>query len=80
MSQKLRLLEYVSRNSDLGNNVFLAVLKRGFLNENGQIGTNEGGGEPKVFFRSAAEMLTRLGTWGGSLSMAKLIHERSKIS
>jgi len=80
MSQKRRLLESVSRSSDLGSSAFLAVLRRGLLNENEQIGNNEEGGEPKVFFRSAAEMLTRLGTWGGSLSMAKLIHERSKIT
>lgn len=33
---------------------------------------------PKIMFRSAAEMLARLGTWGASLNLALLLHKRSE--
>jgi hypothetical protein len=77
--QKLRLLELVAQSQEMKSSRFLGVLKRGFLGDDENARATQEAAEPKVFFRSAAEMLTSLGTWGVSLSMAKLIHERSKM-
>jgi hypothetical protein len=68
---------------------FFATLKRSFgFDQHGKesSGTTrqegEGrnvNGEEALLFRSAAEMLTRLGTWGCSLNLALLLHERAKM-
>lgn len=48
-----------------------------------QAGTSAAGGEetagPKVLFKHAAQVLTRLGDWGCSLNLALLLHWRSEM-
>ncbi|KUJ16637.1 uncharacterized protein LY89DRAFT_586564 [Mollisia scopiformis] len=72
--QKMRLLHSVMQHPALRISAFVVLLKRA-LGLDGQ----EEDGEPKLLFRSAAEMLTRLGTWGGSLNLALLLHRRAEM-
>jgi hypothetical protein len=36
-------------------------------------------GDPRIVMRRAAETLSRLGTWGASLNLALLLHQRAKM-
>lgn len=72
--QRMRLLDNVMQHPVLGKSNFVVLLKRAM-----GLDGNEEDGEPKLLFRSAAEMLTRLGTWGGSLNLALLLHRRAEM-
>ena len=41
--------------------------------------TSNGGGDARLIFQSAAQALTRLSTWGASLNLALLLHQRAKM-
>jgi hypothetical protein len=88
-SQKMELIDAISRNTELRSTIFFATLLRSF-GSNRRIRVlskttrqeNEdqnGRGSEAALFRSAAEMLTRLGTWGGALNLALLLHERAEM-
>ncbi|CZR69447.1 uncharacterized protein PAC_19347 [Phialocephala subalpina] len=72
--QRMGLLGNVMQHPVLGKSNFVVLLKRAM-----GLDGNEEDGEPKLLFRSAAEMLTRLGTWGGSLNLALLLHRRAEM-
>jgi hypothetical protein len=87
--QKLRFLDTISENREITSRAFFATLKHSFtFEEHGKessktlrrgFGRRNGNGEEVVLFRSPAEMLSRLGTWGCSLNLALLLHERAKM-
>jgi len=65
----------VEKDEVMKSNPFLDVLRAGLgvdIEERGNRGE-------KMLFRSAAEMLTRLGTWGASLNLALLVHRRAEM-
>jgi hypothetical protein len=68
-AEKRRLVGIVDVVEGLRGSEFVEVLKRAL----------EERGEPKVLFKSAAEMLTKLGTWGAALNLALLIHKRAEM-
>ncbi|KAG4442787.1 hypothetical protein IFR05_001733 [Cadophora sp. M221] len=72
--QKLHLLQHLELDSELGWSSFLSLLRN-------DLEVDEGDGKvyKKVLFRSGAEMLTRLGTWGGSLNLALLLQRRAEM-
>jgi hypothetical protein len=73
--RKVDFLEMVEKDEAMKSNPFTDVLKAGLgvdIEEKGNRGD-------KVLFRSAAEMLTRLGTWGASLNLALLVHRRAEM-
>lgn len=77
--RKKLLLAAIERDSDLRMSRFMPVVRRGLGLD---VEARKGGDEredPKILFRSAAEMLTRLGTWGASLNLALLVHKRSEM-
>jgi hypothetical protein len=86
-SQKLQLFDTVSRTIDMKYTTFSAILRRAFRLE--QIGISPtkardtiGNGSDVasiILLKSAAGMLTRLGTWGASLNLALLLHERAEM-
>jgi hypothetical protein len=88
-SQKSELIEAILRNTELRSTALFATLQRsfGFDRRNGKLSkttrqeneSQNGHGSEAALFRSAAEMLTRLGTWGGSLNLALLLHERAEM-
>jgi hypothetical protein len=88
-TQKLRLFEMISRTPELRSTAFVTTLQRSFgLDEyegqpsktTMQESENQNGpGSEAALFRSAAEMLTRLGTWGCSLNLALLLHKRAEM-
>lgn len=81
--------ETISKNMEITLTAFFATLKHGFAFENYEKESEKtirqgskdrnGNGEEALLFRSAAEMLTRLGTWGCSLNLALLLHERARV-
>jgi len=77
IDKKQRLLDLLGRDREVRTSWFMSVLERGL----GVSGTDGNFAEdaPKILFRSAAEMLTRLGTWGASLNLALLMHKRSEM-
>jgi hypothetical protein len=71
--RKVDFLEMVEKDEVMKSNPFLDVLRAG-------LGVDERGSRgEKALFRSAAEMLTRLGTWGASLNLALLVHRRAEM-
>jgi hypothetical protein len=77
-SQRQQLLDRVAENKDLHSSRFFNVLKNSLW-----LGTDDVGERntdaPKLLFKSGAEMLTQLGTWGASLNLALLIHRRAEM-
>ncbi|KAH9207191.1 fungal-specific transcription factor domain-containing protein [Leptodontidium sp. 2 PMI_412] len=72
--QKLHLLQRLELDSELGRSSLISLLRS-------DLGIDEGDGKvhKKVLFRSGAEMLTRLGTWGASLNLALLLQRRAEM-
>jgi hypothetical protein len=77
--KRQHLLDMILRDGIVGESWFLGVVKKGLGLEIADGTVTEGREAPKVIFRSAAEMLTRLGTWGASLNLALLLHKRSEM-
>jgi hypothetical protein len=73
--RKVDFLEMVEKDEAMKSNPFLDVLRAGL----GVDIEERGNRREKVLFRSAAEMLTRLGTWGASLNLALLVHRRAEM-
>lgn len=75
------MLEDVGGNEALRSSHFYGVLKSVMSIEtpSGQPDSSTKGDAPKLLFKSAAEMLTQLGTWGASLNLALLIHRRAEM-
>jgi hypothetical protein len=91
-SQKLQLFHGISRNMELRSTAFLCTLQRSFgFNEHAAQRPTKTGHEYKdqneqnsaaaanLMFRSAAEMMIGLGTWGAALNLAQLLHERAEM-
>ena len=90
-SQKLRLFDTISRNAELKSTSFFSTLQRSFgfeehgVDQSKKIGQdedqkNQGPAAPaNLLFRSAAEMLIPIGTWGASLNLAQLLYERAEM-
>jgi hypothetical protein len=72
---KVDFLEMVEKDEVMKSNPFLDVLRAGL----GVDIEERGNRVEKMLFRSAAEMLTRLGTWGASLNLALLVHRRAEM-
>lgn len=84
-SQKQELQRAIEIDAGLNASAFCAVMKRA-LRESDVLGGQDSSDRrrsysdaPKILFRSAAEVLMRLGTWGSSLSLAMLLHQRAKM-
>ncbi|KAN0096400.1 Fungal specific transcription factor domain containing protein [Hyaloscypha variabilis] len=90
-AQKLRLLDTISRNVELRLTPFFATLPRSLwtggdwshtlrkeVQEDDQVEQNSAAAA-NLLFRSAAEMLIQLGTWGCALNLASLLHERAEM-
>jgi hypothetical protein len=78
--QKYRLLRIVAENEVLRSSAFFAVLQRALaLDEEGSRGQMDKNDAPNILFKCGAEMLTRLGTWGASLNLALMIHQRAEM-
>jgi hypothetical protein len=90
-AQKLRLLDTISRNVELRLTPFFATLQRSLwtggdwshtlrkeVQEDDQVEQNSAAAA-NLLFRSAAEMLIQLGTWGCALNLASLLHERAEM-
>lgn len=78
--QKFRFLRAVAENEGLRSSAFFAVLRRALaLDEDGQRKTTDKNDAPNILFKCGAEMLTRLGTWGTSLNLALMIHQRAEM-
>lgn len=73
-ARKSHLRERLARDAEVTGGFGFMDVMNSALNDH-----NREGDSPKVLFRSAAEMLTRLGTWGASLNMALLLHKRSEM-
>lgn len=87
-TQKLQLCDMISRSPDLRSTAFFTTLRRSLGVEGHEPRPSKGTGEEKeghgqgseaALFRSAAEMLTRLGTWGAALNLALLLQERAEM-
>ncbi|KAE9371442.1 hypothetical protein N431DRAFT_410158 [Stipitochalara longipes BDJ] len=91
-SQKLQLFDIVSQNVELRSTAFFATLQRSLwvegdwahaLRKEVQEGDDQieqdSAAAANLLFRSAAEMLIRLGTWGGALNLALLLRERAEM-
>ena len=74
--QKVDFLEMVEKDDVMKSHPFMGVLRAGLGVDVEKEGGNRG---EKVLFKSAAEMLTRLGTWGASLNLALLVHRRAEM-
>ena len=89
--QKLQVFDIISRNVELRSTGFYATLQRSFwvdgdwapelreVQEDGDGTEQELTAAANLLFRSAAEMLIRLGTWGCALNLALLLRERAKM-
>ena len=79
--QKSVLLGMVGDNEVLRSSAFFAVLQRAMAlgDEDGVAGKMNNKDAPNILFKFGAEMLTRVGTWGASLNMALMIHQRAEI-
>lgn len=81
--------ETISKNMEITSTGFFATLKHGFVFEKYgkesektvRQGSKDRNGncEKALLFRSAAEMLTKLRTWGCSLNLVLLLHQQAKI-
>jgi hypothetical protein len=91
-SQKVQLLDVVSKSMDVRSTPFFATLKRslGFdgnaaqrMRMTGQEHEDQNEqnstAAANLLFRSAAEKMIRLGTWGAALNLAQLLHERAEM-
>lgn len=94
-SQKLQLFNGISGNVELQSTAFFTTLQRSFgldgraarhqqpLKTTRREGEDQNEHSPtaaaNLLFRSSAEMLIRLGTWGGALNLAQLLHERAEM-
>ena len=91
-SQKLQLLDTISRNVELRSTAFFATLQRSLWVDGNWANTSrkeaqddrdqneqESAEAANLLFRSAAEMLIRLGTWGCALNLALLLRERAEM-
>jgi hypothetical protein len=80
-SQKHQLLEDVARNEALRSSPFFEILRTSLsLDERGASSSGSSSNEAsKLLFKSAAETLTQLGTWGASLNLALLLHRRAEL-
>ncbi|KAH8600724.1 fungal-specific transcription factor domain-containing protein [Bisporella sp. PMI_857] len=82
--QRQQLIERIQHDERHLRGPFSAVLHRALNTaisaERGlpEVNLSQNGGQ-KVIFRSAADVLTRMGTWGCSLNLALLLYERSKL-
>ena len=77
-SQKQQLFDRITESSDLRSSRFFGVLENSLslcADDVGERRTDV----PKLLFKSGAEMLTQLGTWGASLNLALLIHRRAEM-
>ena len=74
--QRMQLLERLELDKDLRSSTFISLLRG-----DAEVGEDDGTGrvQKKVLFRSGAEMLTRLGTWGASLNLALLLQRRAEM-
>ncbi|TVY44955.1 Oocyte zinc finger protein [Lachnellula occidentalis] len=80
--QKSVLLGIVGDNEVLRSSAFFAVLQRAFAlgdDEDDVAGKMNSKDAPNILFKFGAEMLTRLGTWGASLNLALMIHQRAEM-
>lgn len=77
-SQKQQFLDKIKANGELHSSHFYGVLRSSLSLELNSSGSTKSD-EPKVLFKSGAEMLTQLGTWGASLNLALLIHRRAEM-
>jgi hypothetical protein len=82
--QKFRFLRIVAENEVLRSSAFFAVLRRALALDEGTITAQnkvptEKNDAPNILFKCGAEMLTRLGTWGASLNLALMIHQRAEM-
>ena len=77
-SERRRLLESIGGDMDLPSNHFYDIVRKSMsLNDASDESTRTEA--PKILFKSGAEMLTQLGTWGASLNLALLIHSRADM-
>lgn len=77
-SEKQQLLTNVAANEGLRSSRFVSVLRCSLsLDTNSDVSRRSDA--PKLLFKSGAEMLTQLGTWGASLNLALLIHSRAEM-
>lgn len=72
--QKERLLDRLELDSELSPSSFLSLVKSSLE----VVDDEERWEHKKMLFRSGAEMLTRLGTWGASLNLALLLQRRTE--
>jgi hypothetical protein len=77
-SEKEQLLHKVAENGELFSSHFYRVLRSSMSLGTDNYGTRKTEA-PKILFKSGAEMLTQLGTWGASLNLALLIHRRAEM-
>jgi hypothetical protein len=75
-AEKQNLLDTIAANGELYSSHFFSVLKSSLSSDGDSNGLNKTDA-PKLLFKSGAEMLTQLGTWGASLNLALLIHRRA---
>ncbi|PVH72669.1 hypothetical protein DL98DRAFT_609757 [Cadophora sp. DSE1049] len=72
--QRTQLLQRLEVDENLRSSSFISLLR-----SDSEVGEGDGRVQKKVLFRSGAEMLTRLGTWGASLNLALLLQRRAEM-
>lgn len=77
-SERQRLFENVAGDGELRSSQFFGVLRSSLSLDAGNDESRKTEA-PKLLFKSGAEMLTQLGTWGASLNLALLIHRRAEM-
>ncbi len=85
--QKESLASRLKENEKLWNSPRINALKQA-LEYNEEVGGLNGEGGPRApsrkdvlgnIFKSAAQSLTQLGTWGAALNLALLLHRRAEM-
>lgn len=79
--QKQKLMHLIETNQKLNSGPFTAVLKKALIesSEDNPNCTVTSSDASRLIFRSAAEVLTRMGTWGAALNMAVLLYKRAEM-
>jgi hypothetical protein len=77
--ERQKLLDMIIRDDNAQASEFMAILQKGLGFEIESQRVVDRPEAPKILFRSAAEMLTKYGTWGASLNLALLLHKRSEM-
>ncbi|KFY47536.1 hypothetical protein V496_10598 [Pseudogymnoascus sp. VKM F-4515 (FW-2607)] len=79
--QKQRLMHLIETNHKINSGHFTAVVKRVLIDndEGSPSGMVSSSDASRLILISAAEVLTRMGTWGASLGLAVLLYKRAEM-